>query len=111
MAAINTPAQGDITVNLVDRLKLGTSSQSVGDVYQTPADLINTIVPLMFIAGGIIFFILIIYGGFKFIQDDQKGPQEAQQVWTIAVVGLIVMFAAYWIVKIIQILTGTDIRL
>jgi heme/copper-type cytochrome/quinol oxidase subunit 2 len=107
----NTSPAQFVSVDLNEKLKLGNSTKSVADVYQTPADLINTIVPLMFIAGGIIFFVLIVWGGIKFIQDDQKGPQEAKQIWTIAVTGLIVMFAAFWIVQIIQTLTGTDIRL
>ena len=63
------------------------------------------------IAGGFFVFILIIYAGFQFIKNTEKGKEEAKQIMTIAMTGLIVMFSAYWIVQIVQIVTGTNIKI
>ncbi len=82
---------------------------NVADVYQTPADLVNTIVPVIFILAGIIFFIMIFYSAFKFFQDGSKGIEEARSIWTTALIGFLLMFVAYWIVQIVEITTGVVI--
>lgn len=93
-------------VNLGDALRLGVGGGRVSDAYGQPTSLVNTLVPVMFIIAGLIFMIMIIVSGYKFIQDGTKGKEEAQTILTTAASGLIVMFAAYWIVQIVGILTG-----
>lgn len=83
--------------------------QAVRDVYQTPADLVNVIVPNLFVIAGVILFIFVIYAGFLFIQGSSKGKDQAATVMTTAVVGFIVMFATYWIIQIIEVITGMQI--
>lgn len=83
----------------------------VSTVYSDPAFLVNLIVRNVFVIAGIVIFLLIFYAGFKFIQDDTKGKEEAQKIITAAVVGIVVMFSAYWVLQIIKVLTGADLPL
>lgn len=101
---------GQAGLNLFDCTGLGTG-QSVADVYSTPAVLVNVIVNNLFVLAGIILFVMLFYSGFKFIQQGAKGKDEAKQIITTALVGMVVMFVAFWIVQIIEIMTGTNILL
>ncbi len=60
---------------------------------------------------GVILFLLIIFSGYKFIRSGTKGKDEAKQILTAAVTGYVIMFAAYWIVQILEVVTGAEILL
>lgn len=100
-------AQG---VDLGASLTLG-DGRAVKDVYKTPADLVNLIVPNLFVLGGIAIFGMTILAGFKYISNTSKGKEEALGIFKNAVIGFVIMFVAYWAVQIIKIVTGADIPL
>lgn len=83
----------------------------VKDVFSKPTDIVNLLVPNLFVIAGITIMILIIVGGYKYIAMGQKGIQEASKIFGAALAGLIIMIAAYWIVQIIKLVTGADIPL
>lgn len=99
---------GKTGLDLLSCYKLN-ATQSVGSVYKTPAVFVNLIVKIIFIISGIILFFMIIYSGFLFISGSTKGTEEAAKVMTNAVVGLIIVFSAFWIMQIIKLVTGADI--
>ena len=106
-AACDTSVSG---VNLGDCLLLN-DKQSVGDVYKTPATLINVVVQNMFIGAGFLIFVAFMYGGFRYITGGTEGKEDFKKIVKTALTGLVVMFAAYWIVQIIQVITGVNIVL
>lgn len=83
----------------------------VSDVYDTPADLVNLITNNLMVVGGIIIIFMVILAGFKFLGDTAKGKEEGLNIIKTALIGFILMFSAYWIVQIIQVITGTNITL
>lgn len=86
--------------------------QTVGEVYKDPATLVNLIVRLLFIGGGIIVFLMFIYAGYQLISDPtSKSQEKAKSTLTSAIGGLIVMFVAFWILQIIKVITGADLLL
>jgi hypothetical protein len=99
---------GESGLKLTDCYKLN-ETQSVGSVFNEPAVLINLAVRIIFLLSGIILFVMIIYAGFLTISGGTKGQEQARQVVTSAVIGLIIVFSAYWIMQIIKLVTGTDI--
>lgn len=105
LIANNTGAAG---LDLGSTLQLG-DGRAVKDVYQTPSDLVNLIVPNMFVLGGVVVFFLFILAGYKYITNTTKGSTEAYEIFKNAVIGFVVMFAAYWAVQAIKIMTGADI--
>lgn len=95
-------------IDLGNCLKLSDST-NVSEVYDSPAFLVNLIVGNIFVVAGIIFFIMLIYGGFKFITGSKKGAEDAKNTIQTALIGFVIMFAAYWIIQIVALLTGIDI--
>lgn len=95
--------------NLGDCLKFqGTAATTE---YSTTSDLINNILPNIYIAGGIIIFFMILIGGFTIIANAGNADKIADGTKTItsAIMGLLVLFASYWIIQIIQVTTGVSI--
>lgn len=62
---------------------------------------------------GIILLALIIFGSISFIaasgSGDQKKLAAAQDTLTSALIGFLVIFASYFIIQIIQVITGLTI--
>ncbi len=102
------PSKPDL--NLGDCYRL-SGSQKVSDVYDTPATMANLIVRNLFVISGVVMLVMIIYAGFQYISDTEKGADKAKSIATAVGIGFIMMFAAYWIVQIIKVVTGADILL
>lgn len=95
-------------VPLGECLKL-SNSQPVQEVYTTPSFLVNLIVDNLFVVAGIIIFFMTLLAGFFFITGGKKGLDQAKQILLAVIIGFGLMFGAYWIVQIIQTITGADI--
>lgn len=75
--------------------------------------LVSTVLSNVYIFAGLLLLILIIFGGFKMIsasgtRDAQKAA-SARNTLTYAIVGFLLIFASYWIIQIVEKVTGTDI--
>jgi len=100
---------GSGSFKLTDCIFLGKdTSKTVADVYDTPSKLINTIVSNIFIFAGIILLLTIIFAGFKLISGE-KGLEDARSILKVALIGFIVMFIAYWMILIVETVTGIAI--
>jgi len=109
-AACSDSDFGQAGLNLGDTLCLSDSTP-VSQVYTDPAFLVNLITTNLFTIAGVLIFLLIFYAGFKFISQGTKGKEEAKGIVTAAIVGLIIMLSAYWVLQIVKVLTGVDIAL
>jgi hypothetical protein len=95
-------------MKLGDQLLL-RGDKKVSETYDTPGKIVNLVVNNLFVLAGIVIFFLIIMAGLSYIKDTEKGKEEAKNLATGAVIGFIVMFSAYWIVQIVQRVTGVHI--
>lgn len=77
---------------------------------QTIGSLISVILESAFAIAGVIFIFLLVFGGISMIAGaGNQNPEQAakgKQAVTSAVVGFIVVFAAYWIVRLIEEIVG-----
>ncbi len=75
--------------------------------------LVTTIIQIAFALAGILFIVLLIVGGIGMIagagQDNPEQAAKGKQAATSALIGFIVVFVAYWIVQLIEVLTGISI--
>ena len=74
----------------------------------------NFIAPFLYtaiIGAGLVSFILIVGAGVTMIASagDKQAQEKGKNAITAGVIGLVLVFAAYWIIEIIQVLTGIDI--
>jgi hypothetical protein len=74
--------------------------------------LVNILLKNALTIAGVICLILLILGGFSFIVSaggDAKAKEKGKNTITSALTGLVLIIAAYWIIQIIEIITGIKI--
>jgi hypothetical protein len=74
------------------------------------ASLVSLFLNISFVIAGLILLFYFILGGIGIIgsagQDDPQKLEQAKKTATSALIGFIIVFASYWIVKLIRQLIG-----
>jgi hypothetical protein len=87
--------------------------KTVSNTFPTIGSLISVILKNSLTVIGIIMLILLISGGLMFIigagSQDSKKSAQAKSLITDAAIGFAVVFLAYFIIQIIQVITGLNI--
>ena len=77
---------------------------------KTIGDLISVILQGAFALASVIFIFLLVFGGISIIAGaGNQNPEQAakgKQTVTSALIGFVVVFAAYWIVRLIEEILG-----
>ncbi len=92
----------------------------IGETFNSPlgdtlglAGLTSLILSNAIILAGIILFFLILFGGFSMIagagNDNPEQVARGRQAVTAAVIGFIIIFASYWIIQLVEELSGIEI--
>jgi capsular polysaccharide biosynthesis protein len=98
-----------VELNLSNKITL-ESGKTVKEAFSKPADMVNLIIRVVFIASGIVLFALVVAAGFTLAMGSDSGNMDkAKTTLTGALTGFIIMFAAYWIMQIISMVTGANI--
>ena len=65
----------------------------------------------MYIFAGFIFLALLIGGGLVVVSSggDTKSTEKGMQTVKTAIAGLLIIFAAYWIIQVVEIVIGQPI--
>lgn len=73
--------------------------------------LISALLPAAVTLAGIATFLLLLAGGFRYLTagGDEKAVADAMKIITNAVMGLIIVFGAYWAIRIIETVLGLTI--
>ena len=100
-------------MNKVYAVPIDPTIFSPAGTFPTIASFINVLIPNLMIVAGVIFIIMIMVTGFRFISKaGSSEPTELKKIQdnlAAAVVGLILIVAAYWIILIIETVTGVKI--
>jgi len=94
-------------------INLNSGVGSFGNAAQiTPASLVRGVVLLLLVGAAIIFFIMLLVGGVKYIlSGGDKGKTEAARGQiTAALIGLVIVFAAWAILQLMSSLIGVDLN-
>ena len=104
-------AQVDEGVEIGKAFKIGGEAIKTKSGYGSIGAFVSVILPNVFILAAIILFFLIIFGGFSIIKSagDPEKAKEGKQALTAALIGFLVIFASYWIIQIIEVLTGVKL--
>lgn len=83
-------------VNLQNPTAYGTAPTGLGA-------LLNNVINLFTLASGVLLFLYLVFGGFKFITagGDEKAVTSAKNTMTHAVIGLVIVVSAYFITQIL----------
>lgn len=79
--------------------------------FQSFTNLISAWLPNVYVVAGIIIFFYLLLGGFTMITSagNFEKLKQGQKAITTAIMGFVIIFASYWIIQIIQIITGVPI--
>lgn len=81
--------------------------------YDTFGVLVTVVVRNAFVLAGIISFLILVFGGFSVIMGagagDTKQLEKGRQAIIGALAGLIIVVTSYWIVQIINKVTGLSL--
>lgn len=81
--------------------------------YPNIGSLVSIILKNGLTIAGMILLALIIFGGVTYIMSagsgDQKKMAQAQETLTSALIGFLVIFASYFIIQIVTVITGIKI--
>jgi hypothetical protein len=76
--------------------------------------LISSVLPNILVVAGVIFFLLILFGGFGLVigAGKESSPQaaaKAKDAVTFGVIGFLLVLSAYFILQIVSTLTGVNL--
>lgn len=81
--------------------------------FGTLGELLSVLLPNLYILAGVLLFVLLIFGGLAVISGGQQGDSrktgEGATAVTAALIGFLIIFASYWIIQIIETVTGFKI--
>ena len=80
-----------------------------GDMY-TLGDIISRVMTYIFVFAGIGLLLMLIMSGFSYLTSagDPKKLEQGKARLTNAILGFVIIFAAYWVVQIAGIIFGID---
>ena len=97
------------------------SQVNIGDKFGSPfkeggktiGNLVSTGLGIAFVVAGIILLVSFIIAGIGLIsgagQNNPEKLEKGKQALTSTIIGFVVVFTAYWIVKLIQQVTGVEL--
>lgn len=74
-------------------------------------DVFGSVVTSLLALGGIVLFLMLLSGGFKYLTSggDPKATEGAQKTLTYAIGGMVLLAGSYMILRIISDFTGADV--
>ncbi len=99
------------------RLLAQATGVSIGSAFGSPfgqgkslGDLVSLVVKIGFVVSGILILFFMIFAGFQMVvgagSNNPEAAKKGQQAASAAAIGFAVVFVAYWIVRILELITG-----
>lgn len=89
------------------------NDQGVASIFPNLSTLVNVLLFNAYALAGVVFLLLLLFGGFGVIMGSSGGNPEQTAKGGKAVVaalgGFLIIFLSYWIIRIIEVITGVDI--
>ncbi|SRR3989339_726273 len=79
-----------------------------GTEFNTLGDFVSKLLPLVFVAGGLILFVMLVAAGFQYLTSagEAKAAESAQKKITSALLGFVILFIAFWLTQLLSGLFG-----
>jgi hypothetical protein len=86
---------------------LGTQLKDLKD----PGSILSKLLPYLLTIAGLILFGMLITGGFAMMTagNDAKAADAGKQRITTAIIGFVIIFTAFWLAQILEIMLGISI--
>lgn len=99
------------TVFAQSPINLAPGGQFSGLNNITIANIISALIILILIIAALVFFFMLVWGGIKYITSggDKAATEGARNQITAALIGLVIVFAAWAIINLVSIFFGINI--
>ena len=92
-------------------LDIGKTFNSPFGQEKTIGDLVSILMRGSLAVAGVIILFFLVFGGISMIagagSDNPDQAAKGKQALTAAAIGFVVVFVAYWIIRIIEVIAGT----
>jgi hypothetical protein len=77
----------------------------------TIGGIISILLPYIFVLAGLALLLMLIFGGFQLMTSagNPKGMESGKNKVMYALVGFLIIFASFWLVKIFQVILGLPV--
>lgn len=102
----------ELTNEQIDSLNpLRLSGSAVADDLSTPGGILSRVITFAFPLAGLILFVMLFWGGFEMLSGaaTKKSMDAGKQRVTAAVVGFILLFVSYWLVRLLEEVFGIKV--
>jgi len=101
----------EVNSELLDNFNPLKNFSTKANQLSTPGGIISEILTYSFPIAGVILFAMLIVAGFKMLTgaSNSSGMEEAKKMISTAIIGFIILFAAYWIAQLLEIIFGITI--
>lgn len=87
------------------------------DVFKTPftnfGQLVSVLLGNIYVIAGIVLFFIIVFAGFGILSSagsgDKQKVAQGKQAFTAVIIGFLIIFMSYWIIQLIERITGLKI--
>ncbi len=96
----------------IDLQNLGQNNKDFGSLTKlTIPDIVSGLIRGALVVAAIVFFFILVIGGIRWIASggDKAATEGARSQITAALIGLVIVFAAWAIVQLIQVFFGVNI--
>ncbi len=73
-------------------------------------DLVSLGLQISFVLAGLLVLFFIVFAGFQIVagagQNNPEAAKKGKEAATAAVLGFVIIFVAYWIIRIIEVISG-----
>ena len=99
---------GGIELEYPKGFKFQGKDPGTGQEMGTIGAVVSEILKYLYPFAGLILFFMLIWGGFSFLTaaGDEEKIKSGQQRITWAVVGFLVLFVAFWLMRLLQFVLG-----
>lgn len=92
-------------------INIGPGGQFSGLNTITIANLISAVIIIILVIAALVFLFMLVLGGIKYITSggDKGATESARSQITAALIGLVIVFAAWAIINLVSVFFGIDI--
>lgn len=112
---VASPAKAEPSTDSTFNKNYSTFNNAIGSklngAISSPNGIINALLPGILILAGLILFVMIIWGGFEMLTagTEEKNADAGKSRVTAGIIGFVIIFCAYWITQLLQIMLGVNI--
>jgi len=100
-------------MNRLSQIPIGTTYNSPFGLTKNLGDLVSALLFNAFYLAGVVLLLLLIFGGISIMigagRSDPESTARGKSAATAGLIGFLIVFAAYWIVLIVQRVTGLNL--